>query len=83
MPAPITNLSETLKAAKASLARAPAVAQKLMGNVGELDAALQQVDSFSAEVAQNTAEVRALLGGMTNGGPPLTDGGPQAQEKAL
>lgn len=69
MPAPITNLSEKLKAAKASLARAPAVAQKLMGNVGDLDAALQQVDQFSAEVAQNTAEVRSLLGAMTNGAP--------------
>lgn len=79
MPAQIVSLADALKGAQDALPRAVAAAHKLTANVIDLVDAVGQVETLSAQVAMHTAGVRALLGGISNGGPPLD---PQAPTPA-
>lgn len=73
MPPQIQSLAAALKVAQDSLPRALAAGQKLISNVNELTDATAQVEELSGQIAKHTAGVKALLGGLTNGGPPLED----------
>lgn len=74
MPAEVKSLSEVIRQAKAKLAQAPKVAEKLASNVSDLDQAMGMVDALADEIKTHTAEVRGLLGGMTNGPPADEEG---------
>lgn len=74
MPVQITGLSEVLRGAKEALAQVPAVTAKVAAEAKELVAAVADVDALANEMKAHTAEVRAVMGGITNGGPPLDPG---------
>lgn len=71
MTAQISNLSDILKSAKASLERASNIAQGFATDLDGLNRVVDQIEVKRAEVVKATAELQAVFGGISNGGPSL------------
>lgn len=69
MPAVVKGLSDTLRGARDLLKQVDVAKERLTTHVSELSDAIRQVNEFTNQVQNATSEVRAVLGGLTNGAP--------------
>lgn len=75
MAAEVKGLAETVRQAKQAIARASSVAQRVNNSAASLAGTMQQVEEMTKQLDSANAELTAALGTITNGGPPLGDGG--------
>lgn len=73
MTTQISSLSDILKSAKTSLERASNIAQGFSNDLDGLNRVVDQIEVKRNEVVKATAELQAVFGGISNGGPPLVD----------
>lgn len=75
MAAEVKGLAETVRQAKQAIARASSVAQRVNNSAASLASTMQRVEDMTVELDKANAELTGALGTITNGGPPLDDGG--------
>lgn len=79
MPAVVKGLSETLRGARDLLKQVDVAKERLTTHVSDLSDAVSQVNEFTNQVQKATSEVRAVLGGLTNGAPADEPSDPPTQ----
>lgn len=82
MPAVVKGLSDTLRGARELLKQVDVAKERLTTHVSELSDAVSQVNEFTNQVQKATSEVRAVLGGLTNGAPADEPSDPPTQTKS-
>lgn len=70
----ITGLSELLRKTKAMVGRIPALAQELSNTADDGRTTIVAVEDLTKQFKQDFAELRAVLGALDNGGPPIEPG---------
>lgn len=75
MAAEVKGLAETIRQAKQAISKASNVAARVNASATELVQNMAAVDDMTQQLDAANAELKAALGTITNGGPPLDDGG--------
>jgi hypothetical protein len=75
MSVQVRGLAETVRNAKTAIAKASTAAERMQASAGRVVTRVAQVEDMIVQLDAAEAELGAALGQMTNGAPPLDDGG--------
>jgi hypothetical protein len=73
MSVQIDGLTDMVKYAKSAISQASEAASRLQVSASRVAARVSDVNTMVAQLDKAEAELGAVLGEMTNGGPPLND----------